>query len=207
MDTIFNNNHDSTSTLLSTNGGGGVSSRDISDDFVMPETSSHSIQPSVAHTIAFPSLSSTSSASASASATHISPRTETTTSTTSDLERSHSSISPPKVATATATASIQNNISGTEMHVPEACTNNSVGAASNGSSGSTSSSSSASGNSSGTSNASSTAAPVSISVQPNWPTIDLLYANKCLPFISEKNVTGRGESPIKRCTPVQSVHG
>lgn len=139
----------------------------------MPETSSHS----AVHSIALPpSLSSTSFALTA----HSSPRTtETTTSTTNNSDqRSHRSISPQKE---TAAASIQNGVSRTEMRVPETCTNNAEGAASNSmccSSDSTNTndngSSSSSGGSSGdsdsptkTSNINSTTAPVSIAPQPN----------------------------------------
>lgn len=134
LDTIFNNNHDSTPTLLSTNGGGGVSSRDISDDFIMPETSSHSSH-STAHTIALPSLlSSTSSASASASAIYSSPSTtEITTSTANQSERQRSNNSISSSQKETTALSIQNNAIATEMHIPETCrTNNTEGTSSNG---------------------------------------------------------------------------
>lgn len=184
----------------------------------MPETSSHLSQ-SAAHTIAFPSLSLASSASASASTIHSSPRTtETTTSPTNNSElRSHSSISPQKE---TQTASVQNDISGTEMHVPETCANNTEGAASNGmcsnnGGGSTSThdnSSGSSGSGEGSSSSvNSTAAPVSTSPQLHSEHIPAEQPHPMpiivLSFIAEQNVPGRGESPIKRRTPVQSVYG
>lgn len=171
LDTIFNNNHDSTPTLLSN--GGGVSNRDVGDDFVLPETSSQSSQSGV-HSVALPSLPSLSSLSSTSSAlaTHSSPRTtDTTTSTAnnSTVQRAHRSISPQKEST----ASIPNDVSGNaEMRVPEACTNEAEGAASNAmcssngtndnASSSSSSGSTSRTTSTGTTTVNSTAAPVSI---------------------------------------------
>lgn len=168
LDTIFNNNHDSTPTLLSTNGGG-VSSRDVSDDFVMPETSSHSSQAAV-HSIVLPTILSSTSF-----ATHSPRTTEITTSTANNSEqRNHRSISPQK----DTVVSIQNGVSGTEVRTPETCTNDAEGAASNamcssngststsdngGSSSSSSGSNGDSGSTTQPSTINSTTAPVSIS--------------------------------------------
>lgn len=169
----------------------------------MPETSSHSSQ-SAAHTIAFPSLSLASSASASASTIHSSPRTtETTTSPTNNSElRSHSSISPQKE---TQTASVQNDISGTVMHVPETCANNTEGAASNGICGNNGGSTSTHDNSSGSgssgsgegssSSVNSTTAPVSISPQLHS---EHVHAQQLHPINYMPTINCRKRCPWKR---------